>query len=200
MLFTKSNAVVIASLLLVPALTVPIAPAFAQKVGQSVKISTGIVDSVQNVKLQSEAGTGALVGGALGLLTAGGKSTSKQVRNTIIGAGAGGAVASGMQGSRNGIAYTILTNDGNAIRVITDQSGIIKGDCVIVEENGSTANVRRMTPTACEPASAKAREELQSSFQMEATECHNAKRQLVEATTAEQVDLARRKMEILCSD
>ena len=176
------------------------APTFAQKAGQSVKISTGIVDSVQSVTLQSEAGTGALVGGALGLLSGSGKSSSKKARNTILGAGAGGALASVAQGSRDGMAYTILTNDGNAIRVITDQRGIIKGDCVIVEESGSTTNLRRMAPTACDAASAKAREELQGSFQMEATECHNAKQQLVEATTAEQVDLARRKMEILCSD
>tara|TARA_R110002049_G_scaffold161450_5_gene327001 strand:+ start:1501 stop:2091 length:591 start_codon:yes stop_codon:yes gene_type:complete len=176
------------------------APALAQKAGQSVKISTGIVDNVQRVTLDSEAGTGALIGGALGLLTAGGKSTSKKARNTIIGAGAGGALASATQGSRNGMAYTILTTDGNSIRVVTDQTEIIKGDCVIVEESGSTTNVRRVTPTACDAASARAREELQSSFQMEANECHNAKQQLVEATTAEQVDLARRKMEILCSD
>lgn len=181
-------------------LLVGAAPAVAQKVGQSVKISTGIVQSAQSVKLQSEAGTGALVGGALGLLSAGGKSSSKKARNTIIGAGAGGAVASSAQGSRNGMAYTILTNDGNSIRVITDQAGIIKGDCVAVEETGSTTNVRRMTPTACDPASARARQELQGSFQMEATECHNAKQQLVDAKTADQVDLARRKMEILCSD
>jgi outer membrane lipoprotein SlyB len=176
------------------------APALAQKAGQSVRISTGIVDNVQRVTLDSEAGTGALIGGALGLLTAGGKSTSKKARNTIIGAGAGGALASATQGSRNGMAYTILTTDGNSIRVVTDQTEIIKGDCVIVEESGSTTNVRRVTPTACDAASARAREELQGSFQMEAQECHNAKQQLVEATTAEQVDLARRKMEILCSD
>jgi outer membrane lipoprotein SlyB len=176
------------------------APVFAQKAGQSVKISTGIVDNVQRVTLQSEAGTGALIGGALGLLSAGGKSTSKKARNSIIGAGAGGALASASQGSRNGVAYTILTGDGNSIRVVTDQTEILKGDCVIVEESGSTTNVRRVTPTTCDAASARAREELQGSFQMEAVECNNAKQQLVEATTAEQVDLARRKMEILCSD
>jgi outer membrane lipoprotein SlyB len=192
----KTQAITAVSL----SLLLGIAPAFAQKVGQSVKISTGIVQNVQSVKLQSEAGTGALIGGALGLLTAGGKSSSKKARNTIIGAGTGAAVTSVAQGSRNGMAYTILTNDGNSIRVITDQAGIIKGDCVAVEETGSTTNVRRMTPTACDPASARAREELKGSFQMEATECHNAKQQLVDAKTADQVDLARRKMEILCSD
>tara|TARA_R110000850_G_scaffold194442_1_gene321004 strand:- start:256 stop:846 length:591 start_codon:yes stop_codon:yes gene_type:complete len=192
----KANLIAAMSLPLLLATT----PTFAQKAGQSVRISTGIVESVQRVTLQSEAGTGALVGGALGLLSGSGKSSSKKARNTIIGAGAGGALASVSQGSRNGVAYTILTTDGNAIRVITDQTEIIKGDCVVVEENGSTTNVRRVTSTACDAASARAREELQSSFQMEANECHNAKQQLVEATTAEQVDLARRKMEILCSD
>ncbi len=192
----KASVVSIMSL----SLAIAIAPTFAQKAGQSTRISTGIVDNVQSVKLDSNAGTGALIGGALGLLSGSGKSSSKQARNAIIGAGAGGGVASMAQGSRNGMAYTIRTNDGNSIRVITDQSGIIKGDCVIVEETGSTTNVRRMTPAACDPASARAREELQSSFQMEAAECHNAKQQLVKATTADQVDLARRKMEILCSD
>jgi hypothetical protein len=129
-----------------------------------------------------------------------GKSSSKQVRNTIIGAGTGGAVASVAQGSQNGVAYTVRTGDGSSIRVITDQTEIRIGDCVAVEETGSTTNVRRLTPIACESGSAKARAELQGSFQQEAAECHNAKQQLVEATTAEQVDLARRKMEILCSD
>ncbi|MDH5172232.1 MAG: hypothetical protein OEW92_07430 [Gammaproteobacteria bacterium] len=176
------------------------APALAQKTGQSAKISTGIVENVQRVQLDSEAGKGALVGGTLGLLSAGGKSSSKKARNTIIGAGAGGALASSAQGSRNGVAYTVRTGEGSSIRVVTDQTEIRIGDCVVVEESGATANVRRVTPTACESASATAREQLQDTFQKEATECANAKQQLVEAATVDEVDLARRKMEILCSD
>lgn len=177
-----------------------ISPAFAQKTGQSARITTGIVTNAQHVKQQSDAGTGALVGGALGLLTGVGKSSSKKVRNTLLGAAGGGAVATVAQGDRNAVAYTVSTGDGSSIRVITDQTEIRIGDCVIVEETGSTANVRRMTPTACESASAKAREELHGSFQQEAAECHSAKQQLVNAKTADEVDLARRKMEILCSD
>jgi len=176
------------------------APALAQKTGQSAKISTGIVENVQRVQLDSEAGKGALVGGTLGLLSAGGKSSSKKARNTIIGAGAGGALASSAQGSRNGVAYTVRTGEGSSIRVVTDQTEIRIGDCVVVEESGATANVRRVTPTACESASATAREQLQDTFEKEATECANAKQQLVEAATVDEVDLARRKMEILCSD
>jgi outer membrane lipoprotein SlyB len=175
-------------------------PAFAQKAGQSSKISTGIVENVQQVKLQSEAGTGALVGGGLGLLSASGKSTSKKARNSIIGAAAGGAVASSAQGNRNGMQYTVRTNEGSSIRIVTDQTEIRVGDCVAVEENGSTANIRRLSATACDPKSAQARQQLQGSFQQEAAECNSAKQTLIEAKTADQVDLARRKMEILCSN
>ncbi len=176
------------------------APGLAQKAGQSAKVSTGIVENVQRVQLDSEAGKGAVVGGALGLLSAGGKSSSKKARNTIIGAGAGGALSSAAQGSRDGVAYTVRTGEGSSIRVVTDQTEIRIGDCVVVEENGNTANVRRVTPITCESASAKAREQLQDSFVQEANQCHNAKQQLVEAATADEVDLARRKMEILCAD
>ena len=186
--------------LLALSLCLAAAPAIAQKAGQSSKITTGIVQSVQQVKLDSEAGKGALIGGGLGLLSAGGKSTSKKARNSILGAAAGGAVANASQGNRNGMAYTVRTGDGSSIRVVTDQTEIRVGDCVAVEESGSTANVRRLSSTACDTASTKARQELQSSFQQEATECHNAKQQLINAKTADAVDLARRKMEILCSN
>jgi hypothetical protein len=174
--------------------------ALAQKAGQSAKVSTGLVERAERVDLQSEAGKGAIVGGTLGLMSASGKSSGKKARNTIIGAGAGGALSSSSQGSRFGMAYTVRTGEGSAIRVITDQTEIRIGDCVVVEEAGGTANVRRVTSTMCDSASAKAREQVEESFQREAAECANAKQQLVDASTAEEVDLSRRKVEILCSD
>ena len=177
------------------------APLLAQKSGQSARITTGIVESVQPVELQSEAGKGAVVGGTLGLLSAGGKSSSKKARNTIIGAAAGGALTAGAQGSRQGMRYTVrATGNGATIQLITDQTEIRQGDCVVVEETGDTANLRRMASTVCEQASAKAVEQLQDSFQQEATECLNAKQALIEASTAEELDLAKRKMDILCAD
>jgi len=176
-------------------------PVLAQKSGQSAKVTTGIVESVQRVELQSEAGKGAVIGGTLGLLSAGGKSSSKKARNTIIGAAAGGALSSSAQGSRQGMRYTVrATGSGTTIAVISDQTEIRQGDCVVVEEVGGTANLRRMASTVCEQASARAVEQLQDTFQQEATECLNAKQQLVEASTADELDLARRKMEILCAD
>lgn len=175
-------------------------PASAQKAGQSARISTGVVERIERVDLQSEAGKGALIGGSLGLLSAKGKSTGKQVRNTLIGAAGGAAIANSAQGSRYGMSYTVRTGEGSAIRVITDQTEIRVGDCVTVEEAGGTANVRRVTQTLCDSGSARAREQVSDSLQREAAECLGAKQQLYDATTVEAVDLARRKMEILCSD
>ena len=150
------------------------APLLAQKSGQSARITTGIVETVQPVELQSEAGKGEVVGGAL---------------------------SASAQGSRQGMRYTVrATGSDTVIQVITDQTEIRQGDCVVVEEVGDTANLRRMAATVCDQASATAVQQLQDSFQQEATECLNAKQQLVEASTAEQLDLARRKMEILCAD
>lgn len=175
-------------------------PAMAQKAGQSAKITTGIVDQRERVELQSEAGKGAVVGGTLGLLSAGGKSSGKKARNTIIGAAAGGALSGAAQGDRSGMAYTVRTGTGSTIRVITNQTEVQVGDCVVVEEVNNTANIRRVTATMCEAESARAVTELQPSLNAEANECAQAKQQLVEVTNADDFDLARRKVEILCSD
>ena len=175
-------------------------PAMAQKAGQSAKITTGIVAQRERVELQSEAGKGAVVGGTLGLLSAGGKSSGKKARNTIIGAAAGGALSGAAQGDRSGMAYTVRTGTGSTIRVITNQTEVQVGDCVVVEEVNNTANIRRVTATMCEAESARAVTELQPSLNAEANECAQAKQQLVEVTNADDFDLARRKVEILCSD
>ena len=194
----KRQTKILAVLTMSLALTTP--PSFAVKAGQSSKISTGIVENIQRVEVASKAPKGALVGGALGLLSGGGKSDKKKARNALIGAGAGAAVANRSQGSRRAANYTVRTGENSVIRVVTDQTEIRIGDCVIVEESGKTANVRRVTPTMCESASAKAVAELEDSFQQEANQCHDAKQQLVEATTSDDIDLAMRKMDILCSD
>ena len=95
--------------------------------------------------------------------------------------------------------YVIRTGQGSAITVVTDQTEIRIGDCVIVEETSNGANVRRTDPTSCEPESQQAVAELADEMQEEAAECDAAKQELLSATTAEQVDIAQRKMQILCN-
>ena len=96
--------------------------------------------------------------------------------------------------------YVVRTGEGTAITVITDQTQIRVGDCVTVEETSRGANVRRGDPGMCQPKAAQAVAELEAEFQEEAQECDMAKQELIAATTAEQVEVARLKMQILCND
>lgn len=169
------------------------------RAGAAAKVSIGTVERAERVRLDSEAGSGVLVGGTLGLLSASGKSGGKKARNAIIGATGGAMIAGAAQGSREGMAYTVTTGPNTRIKVISDQTGIMVGDCVAVEEAGATNNVRRIAREACERASQQAVAQLQPEFQSEAAECVAAKDQLVNATTAQAVDLATRKVKILCN-
>ena len=173
--------------------------AVAQKKGQSAKITIGKVEQAQRVQLDSNAGRGALVGGALGWAATRNKSSSKQAGGALLGAAAGGAVANRSQGDRSGMQYVIRTGQGSAITVITDQTEIRIGDCVVVEETSKGTNVRRSDPTMCEPESQQVIAELEEEMQEEALECDMAKQELLSATTVEQVDIAQRKMHILCN-
>lgn len=94
----------------------------------------------------------------------------------------------------------IRTAQGSTISVVTDQTEIRIGDCVSVEETSNGANVRRTSATSCEPASSQAIAELDQEIQEEALECDLAKQELLSAATAEQLDIAERKMKILCNN
>jgi outer membrane lipoprotein SlyB len=172
----------------------------AAKAGATAKTTVGIVERVETVKLDSNAGAGALVGGTLGLLSAKGKSGGTKARNAIVGAAAGGVIASASQGDTSGRKYIVKTGEGSAISIISDQKEVRVGDCVVVEESGSTANIRRVSPTMCEPASAKVVQQIQPELQNDAAECVAAKQQLVDAKSTNEVDLALRKVQILCND
>jgi hypothetical protein len=175
-------------------------PAWAQKAGQSVTIQYGTVAAVREVDLKSGAvPKGAVVGGALGLASAGGKSSGKKARNAILGAGAGGAIAGSSQGSQKGMLYEVDIGTGR-IQVVSDQREIRSGDCVSVEQAGDTANVRRVSAAYCDKASAPAVKAVAGEARKDAEECATAKQQLVDATTTQEADLAGRKITLLCND
>ena len=69
-----------------------------------------------------------------------------------------------------------------------------------VEEVKDSANIRRADPTMCEPESAAAVEAVAEELQEEAAECLAAKEELLAAETEQQLDLALRKVQILCND
>lgn len=195
----RSSAVVAAALLLA---AVPVAE--AQRPGQNAKISIGIVSKVESIDLQSKAApAGALVGGMLAYKSSGGSvSSSRKWGRAAAGAVAGGAIARAAEGDLTGRLYTVDLGGGRIVQVVSDQTEIKQGDCVIVEEINGQANVRRADPTACEPGSAPvmASPDVQEELQEEAAECLAAKQELLAAKTAEEFDLAQRKMKIFCNE
>jgi outer membrane lipoprotein SlyB len=173
--------------------------AIAQKSGQSARITVGKVEQAKPVQLDSNAGGGALVGGALGWAATRNKSSAKQLGGAALGAAAGGAVANRSQGDRSGVQYVVRTGDGSAVTIVSDQTQIAIGDCVTVEEHSKGANIRRIDPSACAPKSEQVISSLEEEMQEEAAECATAKDELLAAETADQFELAKRKMDILCN-
>ncbi len=152
------------------------------------------------MKLQSEAAKGAVVGGVLAYQMSG-SSRSSRTKWARAGAGAalGGAAKRRSEGDLTGMMYTVETVPGSFKKVISDQIEIREGDCVVVEEIKGNANVRRVDQTMCGPESATVRSELEEELQEEAAECQAAKEELVTADEEAAIDLAIRKIKILCN-
>jgi len=170
----------------------------AQRVGQGSTIQFGTVRNVEQVQLQSDAAAGALVGGTIGLL-ASPRGGSRAVRNSLVGAAAGGAVTAAAQGNRTGFSYTVELIDGSMTRIISDQREIRPGDCVAIERVGQTANIRREPSAFCVRGNAQAVQAISQDTQAAAGRCEAAKEELVMAATPEAIDLASRKIDLLCN-
>jgi len=173
-------------------------PVEAQKKGQSAKVSYGVVVKSERVDLSDNKTTkGAKVGGTVGLIS-GGSSGYNRRRNAAIGTAAGAVVGSATSTSQMGMMYTVETA-GGAIKVVTDQTEIHMGDCVMVEETSQGANIRRADPVVCAPDATEAVADLQDEFQEEAEECAAAKTELAAAKTDAELDRALMKVDILCN-
>jgi len=173
-------------------------PAEAQKKGQSAKVQHGVVVKSERVDLSDNKTTqGAMVGGTVGLLT-GGSSGYKRRRNAAIGAAAGGLLGRAGSTSQMGMMYTVEIASG-VIKVVTDQTEIHMGDCVVVEETSQGANIRRVNREVCDPAAAEVVAELEDEFLEEAAECAAARAELAAAKTDAEFDRALMKVDILCN-
>ena len=167
------------------------------RVGQRTHVQFGTVRNVEEVNLTSDVPAGALIGGTIGLMT--GAPSGNAPRNAIIGAALGAGATAVAQGSRTGIAYTVQMLDGSVIRIISDQREIRVGDCVAIERVGETANIRRESAAFCASQNQPAVRAVQPDLEAAAARCEAAKEELVNATTPEAVDLATRKVELLCN-
>ncbi len=174
--------------------------AYAQKSGQSAKLTVGNVKKTERVQLQSEAAKGALVGGVVGYhVTKSKKSSSRKWTNAMAGAAVGASAKRASEGDLSGILYTVETGQGSVVKVISDQTEIREGDCVVIEELRDTVNIRRIDSSGCDPKSAQAIKEIEDEFEEEASECLAAKELLLKAETDEEIELAVRKIKLLCN-
>jgi hypothetical protein len=169
----------------------------APRVGQRTTIHFGTVRQVDEVRLQSDAAAGAVIGGTIGLVASGGSRTAP--RNAILGAAVGAAATTVAQGDRTGISYTVAMLDGSTVRIISNQREIRVGDCVAIERVGETANIRREYPAFCARENQQAVQSIQQDTEAAALRCEAAKEELVQASTPEAVDLATRKIDLLCN-
>jgi hypothetical protein len=178
------------------------APTEAQKKGkkgQSAKIQHGIVVKSEPIDLsENKAPKGALVGGSIGLVT-GGSSGYNRRRNAAIGAAGGAILGAATSKKQMGLLYTVEVT-GGVVQIVTDQTEIHEGDCVLIEETGQGANIRRVSDEVCSPAAAAVVADLEEEFQEEAEECASARKELAAASTDEELDRALTKMDILCSN
>jgi hypothetical protein len=186
-------AFVVVELILIPA------SAEAQKKGQSISVQHGIVVKSERVDIsENKTPSGAAVGGTIGLVT-GGSSGYKRRRNAAIGVAAGGLLGAAGSTQQMGMMYTVETASG-AIKVVTDQTEIHMGDCVVVEMANDRANIRRVNREVCDPAAAEVVKELAEEFQEEAAECASARAELAAAKTDAEFDRALMKIDILCNN
>jgi len=140
---------------------------------------------------------GAILGGAIGLLSGRGQSGSNKALRTLGGAAAGRAVG-GAAASGTAMVYTVDLVNSGTVRVVMDSGSFRSGDCVSVEQ-GRTNNMRRVSNEFC-IHNKQVPEQYKAEHEKEAKECAQAKQELLAAKDEAAVKTAQMKMNILCQD
>lgn len=93
-------------------------------------------------------GTGALVGGAVGLATGGGHSTGSKVIRTVGGAALGGAVERSLT-SGNMRVRAIVFDETGTIKTVYYNQLLRPGDCIQYKNKNMVASVNKVDPSFC---------------------------------------------------
>lgn len=160
-----------------------------------IAVAYGNVIGIEQIKLESNAKSGAALGGLIGLASSGGRSNRTKAARTAVGAAAGGAAKRASEGSNQAYEYTVRLTSGQTVKMITDQTGMRLNDCVSVEQ-GARGNIRRVSGAHCEYEDS----EPTADHIQEANACAQAKEGILAATTNEELDLATKRTRILCED
>ena len=134
------------------------------------------------------------MGGFTGLVLSRNQSTGRQVASGIGGAALGGLATAALEGDRLGYNYRLRFQDGTVSDFITEKGYLQSGDCVSVER-GQYANIRRVPTGLCDAGPSVAVDQL---YVRDAEQCHAAKEQLLAASSDEEIEIASRKVSIIC--
>jgi outer membrane lipoprotein SlyB len=169
----------------------------AGEVNAQTTVSHGRITAVRQVNIENQGANaaGTIVGGALGVASGSGQSSSNRALRGVGGAAVGRRLA-GAAGSSTGFEYTVLIGGTNTIRIVTEQAGLRVGDCVSVER-GQFNNIRLADDARCAAAANAA---APANAQAEADACVAAKQQLLNANTDAEFDRAERRMRLICGD
>jgi len=135
-----------------------------------------------------------------GLLGSFGGNTRDAVNRAAVGAALLGGTTLIAEGSNNAFAYLLKGKNNKEFKILTEQGGMQAGDCVAVE-SGTHTNLRRVSTVYCEAAGGHATIEksLLRKIEEDASECHQAKEQLLNTSGAE-FDAVVRKVKALCDN
>jgi hypothetical protein len=159
---------------------------------QAVTINYGVVTSVGTVQKDSSHAGGALAGGMIGAMIGPRRHRGlRMVAGAAAGAAIQGAATSGVLQQ-----YTVALMGGGTSIVSTEQTDIRPGDCVSVEQ-GQYANIRRAGIIHCDGAGPDSPPEHHVAI---ANSCDMVKGELAGAETDEQIEIAMKKVRILCED
>lgn len=166
----------------------------SQNRAREISIQYGNVIDVKRVPVPSAAPGGAIVGGFTGLVLARKAAPGRQLAAGIGGAALGGLITHALEGDRRAYRYTIRFKNGDTAQYITENGFLYPDDCVAIER-GQYNNLRRVSNALCEGPKLPLPEKTNV---VEASQCHEAKEQLLSATEDKDVEQASRKVRILC--
>lgn len=164
--------------------------------GVELRVRYAEITEVRRVQLPSAAPAGAMIGGFTGMVIGRNRSPGRQIVTGLGGAAVGGLATRALEGDRRGYSYSLRFADGSTSRFITEKDYLQAGDCVSVER-GQYANIRRVSNVLCE---GQITQSIDQEHLRQAQQCHAAKDQLLEAADDEAIEIAARKIAILCQD
>ena len=166
----------------------------------TIAVNYGTVSSVTPVQLQSNATRNATIGGLAGLLTQARGSGTERLAGAAIGAAIGGLGTKAAEGDNMANSFVVDLNRGGTVKVVTEQTNIVVGDCVSVE-TGRHTNLRRVSPVQCNPPRQphpSIDSQISDNEQREANACHQAKEELLKAKTESDINALTRKVQVIC--